>query len=170
MEAFPPLNLVRPLIELAKLEDLGPQDDDVTSRLTIAESAIGVATLLQKEVGIACGLPMVEEICRAYDERLRVELIPGFTWRSSRRGTATPGSRAAAHPWPDAIAAVGRAGDPEFPAADERCGDADAAVRPPHRPAPRRKSTTRENDPRLSRVRQIRRPRRRRLQPPHRSV
>jgi len=78
MEHFPPLNLIRPLIELAKLEDLGPQNDDVTSRLTIDANAVGVATLLQKEVGIACGLPMVEEICRAYDERLRVELIPGF--------------------------------------------------------------------------------------------
>src|SRR5205807_593606 len=30
------------------------------------------------EVGIVCGLPIVEMICRAYDERLRVELIPGF--------------------------------------------------------------------------------------------
>ncbi|CAN5529233.1 carboxylating nicotinate-nucleotide diphosphorylase [soil metagenome] len=78
MELFPPLNLVRPLIELAKLEDLGPQNDDVTSRLTIPEDAVGVATLMQKEIGIACGLPLVEEICRAYDERLRVELIPGF--------------------------------------------------------------------------------------------
>src|SRR5213079_253951 len=53
-------------------------DDDVTSRLLIDEDAIGVGTLLQKEVGIACGLPIVEHICRAYDERLRVEQIPGF--------------------------------------------------------------------------------------------
>jgi len=33
---------------------------------------------MQKSVGVACGLPVVEMICRAYDERLRVELIPGF--------------------------------------------------------------------------------------------
>src|ERR1700759_954908 len=78
MSSFPSLTSLRSIIELAKLEDLGPQYDDVTSRLTIDANAIGVATLLQKEVGIACGLPMVEEICRAYDERLRVELIPGF--------------------------------------------------------------------------------------------
>ena len=44
----------------------------------IAEDANGVGTLIQKANGIACGLPMVEEICRAYDERLRVEQIPGF--------------------------------------------------------------------------------------------
>ena len=54
------------------------QGDDVTSRLLIAEDKIGVGTLMQKETGIACGLPIVEMICRAYDERLRVEQIPGF--------------------------------------------------------------------------------------------
>jgi len=78
MEAFPAIDLLKPLIDLAKAEDLGPNSDDVTSRLTIDENAIGVATLMQKEVGIACGLPIVEYICRAYDERLRVEQIPGF--------------------------------------------------------------------------------------------
>ncbi len=78
MQPFPSLDIIRPLIELAKLEDLGPRSDDVTSRLTIDENAVGVATLLQKEVGIACGLPIVEPICRAYDESLRVEQIPGF--------------------------------------------------------------------------------------------
>ena len=44
----------------------------------VSESAIGVGTLVQKEVGIVCGLPIVEMICRTYDERLRVEQIPGF--------------------------------------------------------------------------------------------
>ena len=77
MLKFPPLDEVRELIQLAKREDLGAAGD-VTSRLTIPEDAVGVGTLIQKEVGIACGLPMVEMICRAYDERLRVELIPGF--------------------------------------------------------------------------------------------
>jgi nicotinate-nucleotide pyrophosphorylase (carboxylating) len=78
MNAFPPLDAIKPLIELAKLEDMGRQNDDVTSRLTIDESAVGVATLVQKQTGIVCGLPIVEHICRAYDERLRVEQIPGF--------------------------------------------------------------------------------------------
>jgi nicotinate-nucleotide pyrophosphorylase (carboxylating) len=75
---FPPQSRLSEIIQLAKREDLGPQNDDVTSRLLIDEKMIGVATLLQKEVGIVCGLPIVEMICRAYDERLRVELIPGF--------------------------------------------------------------------------------------------
>jgi nicotinate-nucleotide pyrophosphorylase (carboxylating) len=44
----------------------------------VPEDLIGVGTLIQKEVGVVCGLPIVEMICRVYDERLRVEMIPGF--------------------------------------------------------------------------------------------
>ena len=76
MFPFPSETEVRDLIQLAKREDF--RDDDVTSRLLIPEDKIGVGTLMQKETGIACGLPIVEMICLAYDERLRVELIPGF--------------------------------------------------------------------------------------------
>jgi nicotinate-nucleotide pyrophosphorylase (carboxylating) len=76
MHAFPPYEQIRDLIQLAKREDLGP--GDVTSQLLVDENAIGVGTLTQKEVGIVCGLPIVAMICQAYDERLRVEQIPGF--------------------------------------------------------------------------------------------
>ena len=76
MHPFPTYDNLRELIQLAKREDL--RDDDVTSRLMVPENKIGVGTLIQKEAGIVCGLPMVEMICRTYDERLRVELIPGF--------------------------------------------------------------------------------------------
>src|SRR5437764_12126087 len=76
MFSFPSYEDLRDIIQLAKREDLG--GDDVTSRFMIPPDAIGVGTLLQKEVGVACGLPIVEMVCRAYDERLRVELIPGF--------------------------------------------------------------------------------------------
>ena len=78
MHPFPSIDEIKDLIQLAKREDLGPVGDDVTSRLLIPEGQIGVGTLLQKSLGIACGLPIVEHVCRAYDERLRVELIPGF--------------------------------------------------------------------------------------------
>jgi nicotinate-nucleotide pyrophosphorylase (carboxylating) len=78
MNPFPTNDELKDLIQLAKREDLGAQNDDVTSRLLIDENTIGVGTLLQKSVGITCGLPIVEMICRAYDERLRVEQIPGF--------------------------------------------------------------------------------------------
>jgi nicotinate-nucleotide pyrophosphorylase (carboxylating) len=76
MQPFPPLDEVKDLIQLAKREDLG--SGDVTSALLIGEDKIGVGTLVQREVGIVCGLPIVEMVCRAYDERLRVEQIPGF--------------------------------------------------------------------------------------------
>jgi nicotinate-nucleotide pyrophosphorylase (carboxylating) len=76
MLPFPSYEDLRDLIQLARREDLGA--DDVTSRLMVPEDAVGVGTLVQKEVGIACGLPIVEMVCRAYDERLRVEQIPGF--------------------------------------------------------------------------------------------
>ncbi len=76
MVPFPAETELRELIRLARQEDL--RDDDVTSRWLVPEGTVGVGTLMQKETGIACGLPMVEMICRAYDERLRVEQIPGF--------------------------------------------------------------------------------------------
>src|SRR5437660_8849371 len=78
MNPFPSHDELKDLIQLARREDLGARPDDVTSRLLIDENAIGVGTLLQKAVGIASGLPIVEHICRAYDERLKVEQIPGF--------------------------------------------------------------------------------------------
>jgi nicotinate-nucleotide pyrophosphorylase (carboxylating) len=78
MQPFPSYEQLKDLILMAKREDLGPDGDDVTSRLLVPESAVSVGTLYQKEIGVACGLPIVEMVCRAYDERLRVELIPGF--------------------------------------------------------------------------------------------
>jgi nicotinate-nucleotide pyrophosphorylase (carboxylating) len=77
MEKFPTYDELKDLIQLARREDLG-EEGDVTSRLLIPDDRVGVATVVQREVGIACGLPIVEMICRAYDERLRVEQIPGF--------------------------------------------------------------------------------------------
>jgi nicotinate-nucleotide pyrophosphorylase (carboxylating) len=73
---FPKFEDICDIIQLARREDL--RDDDVTSRLLIPEETIGVGTLLQKDVGVTCGLPLVEIICRVYDERLRIEAIPGF--------------------------------------------------------------------------------------------
>src|SRR3954465_14257157 len=78
MIPFPTIDEIKELIAIARRQDLGTAQDDVTSRLLIPEDKIGVGTLVQREVGIACGLPIVEMICRTYDERLRVEQIPGF--------------------------------------------------------------------------------------------
>jgi nicotinate-nucleotide pyrophosphorylase (carboxylating) len=78
MTPFPSFDQLKPLILLAKAEDLGPHSDDITSRLALPADAVGVGTLVQRQVGIVCGLPLVDMVCRAYDERLRVEQIPGF--------------------------------------------------------------------------------------------
>lgn len=76
LHRFPPLVSFIELIRLAKAEDLGA--GDVTSDLTVPADAIGVGTLYQKSVGIVCGLPIVEHVCQVFDERLKVEMIPGF--------------------------------------------------------------------------------------------
>ena len=76
MYPFPTYDQLKDLIQLARREDQA--GDDVTSRLMVAEDQVGVGTFVQKEVGVVCGLPIVEMVCRAYDERLRVEMIPGF--------------------------------------------------------------------------------------------
>jgi len=77
MYPFPSYETLRELIQLARREDLGDRGD-VTGKLLVSDETIGVGTLNQKQVGVVCGLPIVEMICRTYDERLRVEQIPGF--------------------------------------------------------------------------------------------
>jgi nicotinate-nucleotide pyrophosphorylase len=92
---FPTADETKELIQLAQREDLG--NGDVTSRLLdrrIRRSASGRS--MQKEVGIACGLPLVEMICRAYDERLRVEQIPGFHMETHRGAVQRRAQHAAA--------------------------------------------------------------------------
>jgi nicotinate-nucleotide pyrophosphorylase (carboxylating) len=76
MNSFPPVSEFKDLITAGLREDLGT--GDVTSELLIPPDLVGVGTLVQKGVGVACGLPIVEHVCRVFDERLRVELIPGF--------------------------------------------------------------------------------------------
>ena len=77
MTPFPHHAEYSDLIRLAIREDLADAGD-VTSRLTIPEGVVGVGTVVQKAVGVACGLPIVEPVVRAFDERLRVEWLPGF--------------------------------------------------------------------------------------------
>lgn len=72
---FPRAEDLRPLIDLARREDLGPALDDVTSRLLVPADKLSSATLVQRTPGVSAGLPLVDLVCRAYDERLRVEPV-----------------------------------------------------------------------------------------------
>jgi nicotinate-nucleotide pyrophosphorylase (carboxylating) len=80
MPDFPPVEAFIDTLRLAVREDLpdGMVDSDVTSRLTISPDAVGTATVVQKAAGVACGLPVVQHVCRLVDERLRVGWIPGL--------------------------------------------------------------------------------------------
>ncbi|MGF1633998.1 MAG: carboxylating nicotinate-nucleotide diphosphorylase [Phycisphaerae bacterium] len=77
MLAFPSYDQVRPIIQLALAEDVS-DIGDITSTILLNPDQQGVGTIVQKSVGVACGLPVVEMICKTADERLRVEQIPGF--------------------------------------------------------------------------------------------
>jgi nicotinate-nucleotide pyrophosphorylase (carboxylating) len=74
--AFPSVDDFLPLIHAARREDVGA--GDLTSELLVPADLVGVATLVQKSPGVVCGLPIVEHVCRVFDERIRVEMIPGF--------------------------------------------------------------------------------------------
>ncbi len=49
MEKFPPHDQLKDLIHMARHEDLGPDADDVTSRLLVPAQAVSVGTLYQKK-------------------------------------------------------------------------------------------------------------------------
>ncbi|MBN1764302.1 MAG: carboxylating nicotinate-nucleotide diphosphorylase [Sedimentisphaerales bacterium] len=62
---------VVPLIEMARGEDLG--DGDITSQATIPADKQGRGELVLREDGVICGLPVVEQVLRIYDEALSLE-------------------------------------------------------------------------------------------------
>ena len=61
---------VRPLIRMAMEEDLG--GGDVTTDLLFQDGARAKAHIVTREEIVVAGLPVVEEILRQYDERLKI--------------------------------------------------------------------------------------------------
>lgn len=59
---------VRPLIQMAIDEDLGR--GDVTTELLFRDSTTARSTIVSREEIVVCGIPVIEEILRLYDERL----------------------------------------------------------------------------------------------------
>ena len=61
---------VRPLIEMAIAEDLGR--GDVTTNLLFQDNETAKATIISREEIVVCGMPVIKEILRQYDKRLKM--------------------------------------------------------------------------------------------------
>jgi nicotinate-nucleotide pyrophosphorylase (carboxylating) len=64
---------VMPLIHLAIEEDLG--DGDVTSQLFCKDSTPTKANIVSREEIVVCGMEIIREILRLYDERLKLKVL-----------------------------------------------------------------------------------------------
>ena len=60
--------MLRRLIQLAREEDLGPDAGlgDITSRVTIDESAMGEASIVAREAGVIAGMRIVPQVLQAF--------------------------------------------------------------------------------------------------------
>ena len=67
------------LIALALDEDLGPDGDDLTSRLLVRADATGAVDLVARGPGVLAGLPIAERVCAELHRRTggeAIELVP----------------------------------------------------------------------------------------------
>ncbi|HSV99824.1 MAG TPA: carboxylating nicotinate-nucleotide diphosphorylase [Sedimentisphaerales bacterium] len=64
------INKVRPLIRMAMEEDLG--SGDVTTNLLFKDGAKAESRIVSREEIVVAGMPVIEEILRQYDERLKM--------------------------------------------------------------------------------------------------
>ena len=66
------LDKVRPLIELAIEEDRG--QGDMTSELLFGDGVIDKADIVSREEIVVCGMPIIREVLRKYDRRLKLKV------------------------------------------------------------------------------------------------
>ncbi|MEM9701700.1 MAG: carboxylating nicotinate-nucleotide diphosphorylase [Planctomycetota bacterium] len=57
------------LIRLAWEEDLGPNGDDLTSRLLVPAEAVGMVELKARQAGVLCGVQTAQLVCDAFNAR-----------------------------------------------------------------------------------------------------
>jgi nicotinate-nucleotide pyrophosphorylase (carboxylating) len=69
----PPSEAVGAAVQFGLLEDRAAED--ATTIPTVAEDLRGEATLLAKEAGVLAGLPIAEEVFRAFDLGIRLEAL-----------------------------------------------------------------------------------------------
>ena len=67
---------LQPLLKLALAEDLGSVGD-LTSNSVIPAELVGQATLIARTPGVLAGVPLIAQVCREIDPRLKV--TPHFT-------------------------------------------------------------------------------------------
>ena len=63
---------VRPLIKMAIEEDLG--QGDMTSELFVKDNTITKANIISREEIVVCGMDVVREILKCYDEKLKLKV------------------------------------------------------------------------------------------------
>jgi nicotinate-nucleotide pyrophosphorylase (carboxylating) len=63
---------VRPLIKMAIEEDLGK--GDLTSDLLFTNNTIDKANIISREEIVVCGMPVIAEVLRIYDRRLKLKV------------------------------------------------------------------------------------------------
>jgi nicotinate-nucleotide pyrophosphorylase (carboxylating) len=66
------LDEIRPLIQMAIAEDLGT--GDVTSEILFSDDEMDKANIVSREEIVVCGMDIVGEILRLYDERLKLKI------------------------------------------------------------------------------------------------
>jgi nicotinate-nucleotide pyrophosphorylase (carboxylating) len=69
------MDKVRPLIEMAVEEDYGRGDP--TSEITIPANAKLKTNIVSREEIVVCGIPVVKEVLKRYDKRLKLRVIKG---------------------------------------------------------------------------------------------
>jgi nicotinate-nucleotide pyrophosphorylase (carboxylating) len=72
---------VRPLIEMAVEEDYGRGDP--TSEITIPAGARLRTNIVSREEIVVCGMPVVKEVLKYYDKRLKLKVMKGDGRRAS---------------------------------------------------------------------------------------
>src|SRR3954466_12274027 len=89
--SFPRSDAVGAIIQLALAEDVGR--GDVTTEATVAAATQATAEILQKQVGVMCGLPVVEAVFAMVDPSVRVtRLAEEGSWGERRTVARIEGS------------------------------------------------------------------------------
>jgi nicotinate-nucleotide pyrophosphorylase (carboxylating) len=89
--SFPRSDAVGAIIRLALAEDVGR--GDITTEATVTAEAQATAEILQKQVGVMCGLPVVEAVFAIVDPSVRVtRLAEEGSWGERRTVARITGS------------------------------------------------------------------------------